>query len=99
MGEEKTKRTRKTPAERAQAELDIAVRSVQRLEDKAQRAKTLWDDTMDELHEAQDRLAYAKQNPALEGSTEYPDSDGGNSLYARTIIDDYADAMDAERDE
>lgn len=82
MGEEKTKRTRKTPAERAQAELDIAARAVLRLEDKVQRAKTLWDDTMVELHEAQDRFAYAKQNPALE--------DFG--------ADDYADAMDAERE-
>lgn len=66
MGEEKTKRVRRTPAERAEAELDIAQRSVKRLEDKAQRALALYNDTMSELDDAKGRLEYAKQNPALE---------------------------------
>lgn len=82
MGEEKATRTRKTPAERAQAELDIAGRAVERLEDKAKRALALYNDTVTELNEAKDRLAYAKQNPALESfdADDYSDAEVEQAL-------------------
>lgn len=82
MGEEKATRTRKTPAERAQAELDIATRAVERLEDKAKRALALYNDTVTELNEAKDRLTYAKQNPALESfdADDYADTEVEQAL-------------------
>lgn len=85
MGEAKTKRTRRTPAERAQAELDTANSIVARLEDKVVRLQGEANEALNELTEARARVAYAEQNPALGDAKPY-------SIDGSYDVDDYSDA-------
>lgn len=73
-----TPRQRKTPQQRAEETLAVAKRRVTRLDQQAREAHDTWQALVDELREAEARLDYAHQDPALQGSTtpSRPDQTG-----------------------
>lgn len=65
-----TQRTRRTPAERAQAALDTAERKVTRLKAKGDRLASELQQVGEDMRAAEDRRAYLAGDPALTGSDD-----------------------------
>jgi len=88
VSDESTSTTRKTPAERAQAEYDLAVRGVDKAQARADKTKADADKAAADLRRAQHRVTMAGTHPDLpEGVASTPDIEADATAAAEPAVD------------